>query len=253
MVGPGGNSSPRLNITTLQSAEMRGEVREAGATTNSSDDDHPVRLLPTPSRRSRFLWLALAAGVLIILSVITWIVFQSTRRPAGERLQAGRPQPAPTQSASPQQQPGPSSQETAGHGGIPQPNKTPSNERDRQEPERKSVISFATVTIYPSGSTRGSGQTNEVTIPAGAKNVLLKIPVVTVKNYEKYHFELLGDGRVLVVHNLNVGVDEKLERMVSVLLPTKLFKEQSYEIRLRGITTDGRPGEPTTYSFTVKK
>ena len=60
-----------------------------------------------------------------------------------------------------------------------------------------------------------------------------------------------GDGRVLVARNLNVSVDEKLDRIVSVLLPNKLFKEQSYDIRLRGLPSDG--GESTTYSFRVKK
>lgn len=221
---------------------------EAGATTNIPDDDHRVTVFPTPPRRNRFVWLALAAGVLIILSVIAWKVFQATRRPAGEPFQAGGPQPAPTQSVSPQQQPNPS-QQTAEQGPTPEPNKTPSNERDRKQPERKPTISFATVTIFPSGSTRGPGQTSEVTIPAEAQNVLFKIPVITVRDYEKYHLELSGDGRVLAARNLNVSVDEKLGRIVSVLLPNKLFKEQGYEIRLRGLPA----GESTTYAFTVKK
>jgi len=225
----------------------RRHVREARATTNIPDDNRQVTVFPAPPRRNRFVWLALAAGVLIILSVIAWKVFQSTRRPAAEPLQAEGPQPTPTQSASPQQ-----SQQTAEQRPTPDPNKTPSNERDRRQSERKPGISFATVTIFPSGSIRGSGQTNEVTIPAEAKNVLLKIPVVTVRNYERYRFELSGDGRVLVARNLNVSVDEKLDRIVSVLLPNKLLKEQGYEIRLRGLPTDGT-GESTTYAFTVKK
>ena len=247
----GRGSIPLRFITRLQSAEIPGAPLGAGETTKSSDDEHPVALLPTPARRNRFLWLALAAGVLIILSVITWIVFQSIRRPTGERLEAGGPQPTATQSASPQQQPGPS-QETAGHGGTPEPSKTPLNERDRQ-PERQSAPSFATVTIYPSGGTRDSGQTNEVKIPAGTTNLLIKLPVVTVRDYDNYHFELLSGRRALVVRNLNVSVDEKLGRMVSVAVPTKLFTQKNYEIRLRGLSNDGRPGESTTYAFTFKQ
>jgi len=243
-------SDSPLRFTTLGSAEIRSEVREPGATRNNSNYDHSVVLLQTPERRRPFLWLALAAAVLIILSVIAWIVFQSTRRPAGERLQAEGPSPAPTQSASPQQQPGPS-QERAGSDGTPEPNKTPSNERHRQQ--RQSAPSFATVMIPPGSGTRGSEPANPVAIPEDVKNVLLQIPVITVRDYEKYHFELLADGRVLVIRNLNVSLDEKLGRIVSVQLPTKLFKKQTYEIRLRGITTDRRPSESTTYTFIVSK
>jgi len=244
------NQANRNDISIAQALDryLASEPADVlvGATTNIPDGDHRATVLPMPPRRNRFVWYALAAGVLIILSVIAWKVFQSTRRPAAEPLQAEGPQPAPTQSASPQQSP-----QTAQQRPTPEPNKTPSNERDRKQSERKPGISFATVTIFPSGSTRSPGQTSEVTIPAEAKNVLLKIPVVTVRNYEKYRFELSGDGRVLVARNLNVSVDEKLDRIVSVLLPNKLFKEQSYEIRLRGLPPDG--GESTTYSFRVKK
>ena len=232
--------------------ELRGEVREAGATQGSPNNYHRVEVLPMDPRRRPVLWLALAAGVLIILSVIAWIVFQSTRRPTGERFEAGGPTPAPTQSISPQQQSGPS-QQIAGPGGTPQPNKTPSNERDKQQPERQSAPSFATVIIYPGAGTRGSGQTNEAKIPAGTTKLLLKMPVVTVRDYDKYHFELLSGGRALVVRNLNVSVDADLDRMVSLELPAKLFTQKNYEIRLRGMTTDGRSGESTTYLFTVIK
>lgn len=248
--GQGSNSSH--SFITLGSAELHGEAHEAGATKSRSYKDHPVVLLPTLSRRRPVLWLALAAGVLIILSVITWIVFQSTRRPTGERLQAGGPETAPTQSASPQQQPGPS-QEIAGPPSTPQPNKTPSNERDRQQPDRQAALSFATVIIYPGAGTRGSGQTNEAKILAGTTNLLMKLPVVTVRDYDKYRFELLSGGRALVVRNLNVNVDADLGRMVSLELPTKLFTKKNYEIRLRGLTTDGRSSESTTYFFTVIK
>jgi hypothetical protein len=230
--------------------ELRGEVREADATRGSPNDNHRVAVLPMDPKRRPVLWLAIAAGVLIILSA--WIVFQSTRRPTGERFEAGGPTPAPTQSISPPQQPGPS-QQTAGPGGTPQPNKTPSNERDKQQPERQSAPSFATVIVYPGAGTRGSGQTNEAKIPTGTTNLLMKIPVVTVRDYDKYHFELLSGGRALVVRNLNVSVDANLGRMVSLELPAKLFTQKNYEIRLRGLTTEGHSGESTTYAFTITK
>src|ERR1044072_9466848 len=120
------------------------KLREARAITKGSHDARSVALAPMLWRRRPVLGLTLAAGVLIILSVIAWIVFQSTRRPTGERLQAGGPETAPTQSASPQP-----SQQIAGPSGTPQPNKPPSNERDKQQPERQATLSFATVIIYP--------------------------------------------------------------------------------------------------------
>ena len=224
------------------------KLREARAITNGSDDARSVALAPMLWRRRPVLWLTLAAGVLIILSVIAWIVFQSTRRPTGERLQAGGPETAPTQSASPQP-----SQQIAGPSGTPQPNKPPSNERDKQQPERQATLSFATVIIYPGSGLRSSGQTNEVQIPAGTTNLLIKLPVTTVTDYDKYRFELLSGGRTLVVRKLNVSVDADLGRMVSLELPTNLFTRKNYEIQLHPITTDGRPAESTTYLFTVIK
>ena len=245
-----------FKIHFLKRWEHREDTRIAEAlnqylTTNSKGKNHQEVLMPAHLLRRPTSWLAFAA-VLILLSVITWIVVQSVRRPTGERLEAGGPQPVPTQSANPQQQPTPS-QETVGHGSTPEPDKRPVNNRNRQQPERQPAPSFATVTIHAFAGTRGPGQTNEVTIPAEAKNVLLQLPVVTVRDYDKYHFELLSRGRALVVRNLNVSVDEKLGRMVSLMLPTKLFTQKNYEIRLRGITTDGRPGEFTTYLFTFTK
>ena len=217
---------------------------------NGTDNTDRVIVFPTPSRRNPVLWLALAAGVLILLSVITWIAFQSTRRPTGGQFQAGGSQPTPTESANPPQQPGPSpanrGTETAQHGGTPEPNK-----RERQPPELPGIV--ATVTIFPGPDTRGTGQTNEVTIRSDVTSVLLNIPVITVKDYDKYHFELVSNGRVVESRNVNVTVDEKLGRIVTAPVPAKLLKQQSYEIRLRGITSDERPGESTTYSFTVKK
>jgi len=229
------------------SAELA--LQEARASRSSGNDHHRVATLPWGSGRRPVLWLALAASVLIVLSVIAWIVFRSGRKPTGERFEAGGPTPVPTQSISPQQQPGPS-QQTAGPGGTPQPNKTQANERDKQPPEHQS---FATVIIYPGAGTRGSGQTNEAQIPSGTTNLLLKLPVVTVTDYDKYHLELSSGGRKLLVRDLNLSIDESLGRIVSPEVPAKLFTKKDYEIRLRGLTTEGRSGESTTYLFRVSR
>jgi hypothetical protein len=236
----------RENFIThfLKRPEHREDVRIAEALERSFAADrkvNPVIPFPTPSHRKTTLWIALAATVLIIFSVIAWNIYRSGRQPNDELLQAGGTQPSPTESASPQASP------------SPEPQKKPSPERERQPPQRQSATSVFAVTIFPGGGTRGSAQTKEVTIPAATKNVLLTMPVVTVRNYSRYHLELLDAGRVLVVRKLNVGSNPELGRIVSLEFPAKLLEQKNYEIRLRGINTDGSPGELTTYAFSVKK
>jgi hypothetical protein len=236
----------KFKTSFLKRPEHREDLRIAQALDRyfaAESRVDPVTPLRPLSYRKTVLWVALAATVLIVLSVITWNVFRSVRRTNEDLLQAGGPQPAPTESATPPQQVVPSQK----------PNQKPSPEREKQQPQRPSPGVFATYTIYPGAGTRGSGQTNEVTISSTAKNVLLKMPLVTVRDYDKYRLELRDGGRVLLVRNLKVSIDQELGRIVSLRIPVQLFKQRNYEMRLRGINIDGSFGEPTTFAFTVKK
>lgn len=205
------------------------------------------------SGRRPTIWLALAAAILIIISIIAWIAIRSTQRPDNRSLEAEVPRTSPTEL--PSQQPGPSPINrniNERNEVVEQKNRTGGSKEKlpKEQPEPTAIV---TATILPNLTGRGEGGTNEVAISRQTKSVLLNIPVITITNYDRYHFELLGAGRPIDVRNLTVSVDERLGRIVSVLFPAKRLTQQRYEIRLRGLTAGGVPSESTTYFFTVKK
>lgn len=205
-------------------------------------------------RSRRPIWFALAAGVLIIISFLTWIAIRSIQRPVDRTFEAHVPQPSPTET--PRQQPGPSPVNPNPNDNSKVVEQRNSNEGSRQKrpgersPELTAVV---TATILPNLTGRGEGTSNEVAISRTANGVLLKIPVVTIRNYDRYRLELISAGRQIEVQNLNVSVDEELGRIVSLLIPTTRLSKQKYEIRLRGLTAAGGLGESRTYSFIVKR
>jgi hypothetical protein len=192
--------------------------------------------------------------VLIVISIVAWIAIRSTKSPNDRSFEAHVPQPTPTEV--PRQQPEPSPvnpNNNQRNEVVERRNGSDGSDRkspNQQQPDPTSVV---TATILPNLTGRGEGKSNEVTIPRTAKGVLLQIPVITIKNYDRYHFELRSAGHLVDVHNLNESDHEKLGRMVSVLVPTRRLTQKRYEIRLHGLTADRIPGESTTYTFTIKK
>ena len=250
----------------LTQPERRGDLRIAQAlkqflatesfvapVTGQRDEKQDVgwrRLL----RNRRPLWFAWAAGVLIIISFLTWIAIRSIQRPLDPTFEAHVPQPSPTETL--REQPGPSPVNPNPNDNSKVVEQRNSNEGSRpKSPGEQSLELTAVVpaTILPNLTGRGEGASNEVSIPPTADGVLLKIPVVTIRNYDRYRLELISAGRRIEVQNLDVSVDEELGRIVSLLIPTTRLTKQRYEIRLRGLTAAGAPDELRTYSFTVKR
>lgn len=246
------------------SAQPRTALRETGAQNVGSriDEQHPASL-STPLKRRPVVWLALAAAVLIVLSIISWIVIRSVSKPSSDRLEAQQPQVLPTEPPKQQQRgPSPPVNDNSGsrvetverRGPTDEPKKKSTNDQTRRQPEQQpNSATFAAVTIYPGGTSRSVGQTKQVTITSEQTEVNLKLPLPTTKNYERYRLELLSGRRRIHVQTLDSKPDEELGRVVFVRLPASLLTHQHYEMKLRGIASNGSPGEPTTYSFTVKK
>ncbi len=251
-------SHPAADQFVLIGKNQPPGIAEAGAPVNTTHKDESPVILQTRPKRRPVVWFALAATVFIILSVITWIAIRSVRKPGNEPIQAGKPQPIPTEPV-PQQQPGPSSPnndnsvETVDrrHEG---PNKKP-NEREVQPPEqRRAQTTFPAVTILPGGTSRGEGQTNQVVIKSEQRDVILKLPLTTTKDYQRYHLELLSGQRRVRSQILSSQIDEELRRpVIFISLPARVLTQRRYEIKLRGITADRHQDQLEPYSFTVRK
>lgn len=241
------------------SAQPAMAFREAGTqSANTGLEEQRPAVLSTSRRRKPVVWFALAAAVLIVLSIISWIVIRSVNKPGSDGLEAQQPQTVPTEPAK-QQEPRPSlpindNQTVERRDGSDEPKKKSTNDQTRRQPEQqRTTATFAAVTIYPGGTSRGTGQPNQVTIKSEQIEIYLKLPLPTTKNYERYRLELLSGPSRIHVQTLDSKPDEEFGRVVFVTLPVSLLTHQHYEMKLRGIARDGSPGEPTTYSFTVKK
>jgi len=224
---------------------------------NQTRDENLDIDLPLAAKRKGTLWFALAATVSIIFSVIGWIAIQSERRGGNQNgLQAHDQQPAPSPSNN-QPTPSPSLPVNQQSGRDPQTverrgnqNTRSPNERREKPPQQQPIL--PALTIFPSSSLRGAGQTNKLTIPFEAKEVTLRLPLILTKAYPNYHFELLSGGRTIHAGDLKSLTDKRLKRVVLVTIPAELLNQQSYEIRLRGLASNGDSSEETTYPFTVE-
>jgi hypothetical protein len=261
----------------LNQPEHRGDLRIAEAlnkylasdravdpsfTTNVSPDYRPSPFLPLSFRDRPAVWFALAASVLVIISVVTWLAIQSGRQHNVQPLQAQEPQPTPTVD---RQQPSPGvpgkDSERVGEnpehpGATPKPKGKPTIERTVQKDDGQSnpfssssSLAFA---IYPGGISRSETQTNRLLIPSEVDSVLLKLPVRAMPHYASYSAALRSRGR-MIRHwpKLPTEVDRELGKIVKVDVATTLLNKQRYEIRLAGFPADSRP--PENYYFWVDK
>ena len=199
---------------------------------------------------------ALASALLILISIIAWNAFKSTRQNGGEPpLQAQDQHPANTQPAN---SPSPAvsvngnkeNVNTAQGRGVSEEGPAEKNTRNQTE-QRPSPV-FATFEILPGGLSRSGGRPNSVQISSEIERVVLKLPLDMPEHYDRYSYELLSDGRVVKKDELKSDTDTS-GPTVFISLPVKLLTGESYEIRMRGITTDGRSSAPSLYYFIVER
>jgi hypothetical protein len=220
-------------------------------------DQHAI--LSAQPRHKPAVWFALAAAILIVLSIVTWIAIRSSK-PANNPQQAQEQQPGPT-GPDRQQQPGPSLPINGSNSRRDDtverrddPNKKRNEREDRRPEQQPMPPTFPAVTLLPGGGSRGGGQIKEVVIASEQKSVSLKLLLSTTKDYERYHLELMGRQRRVHAQILSSQIDEESGRpIIFITLPTNLLTQRRYEIKLRGITADGRYDQLDSYLFTVRK
>lgn len=221
-------------------------------TNNTGKNPRPV--IP-PFFNKQIVWLSLSVAALIILSIIAWIVFRSTRGPAGTPQQAGNPQPTQTQPDN-RQQPAPVPQndnrvETANKGNINGSPKLPG-----KQPERRSASGHTVVpaTIYADISTRADGSIEKITIYDDTQEVILQLPLEFSESYDKYRAVLLSGKRKINEQSDLKSKPDDQSGSVFVTLPANILRKQSYRIKLYGISADQQSAEPPkTYPFKVER
>jgi anti-sigma factor RsiW len=211
-------------------------------------------------RRRPVVGFSLAAAVVIILSVITWLSIESVRRQERQRqLQAQGPQPTQPQPANRQDQPGdylPVNETKPGGGDKRVERHTPNRDAAQSvssPSSREAPAGVAMFTILPGGPVRSEGQTTKVSVSSEVGTAILKLPLTAADNYNSYQATLQSDGRRIYSWlDLKSEVDEEFGRVVKVKVPARLLRQQSYKIRLSGLIA-GRQAPEVIYSFQVDK
>lgn len=226
--------------------------------TNHTSDDEPAPVPPIYFFNRSFKLLSLAVAALIVLSIVAWIVFRSTRGPAAEApLHASDPKPANTQPNDRQQPPAPSNNdnkvETVDKGNTNESGTLPDNS-DKPHERQATATHIATYPLFGGGSPRAvSSQTTIVILP-GTTAIELQLVLEFNASYEKYRAELLrGERRIDRWDDLKSVPDEKHGQIVSVQVSVDRLRDQSFRIKLHGIPGDQQTAEqPIIYRFNVQ-
>ena len=229
---------------------------QTGAT--NTDDDQRTPWFFFSFFNKRMVWLSLAVAALVLLSIITWMAFRSTRGPAAEApLQAGEPQPPqnrPDESRQPSPLPNNDQRpETAQKGDTNGPVVRPNN--SGKPPERSAPTRSMAYVIFAGGAIRGGGATKTLDIPADTTDVELRLPLEFPEPYDMYRADLFsGERRIRRWFSLKSQSDETYGPIVSVSVSVDLLREQSYRIKLHPMPSDQQPADPPfTYHFNVER
>ena len=236
--------------------------------------------LAFPFKRRPGLNFSFAVAAVVFFAILTWFAVESLRRQERARpsLEAQRTAPA-QQEPNAQRQPElagntqtnensrsredvsvarqPDSQNGAQAGG-----EKPKDELARRQTgrPRKSTASPPTsrtptlaFLLTPGGAVREGGTTNEIDSPPAGGFVLLQLPLVGQDNYASYRATLQTGGQTIRVWKDLNATDSEAGKIVTLKVPAKFLREQSYQIKLAGVTTDRNARNIASYAFQIKE
>jgi hypothetical protein len=254
---------------------------------------NPSGVAPRPARgresffaslfgRRPVVGFSFAAAALIILSVIVWFAVDSATRQDRERpLQAQDSAPPQTTPVERQQNTSPvNSPVNAGdpdeavetaerqdtkRGGTEEDDRrraeqarqqagrtrdlSPTPRQTRQTPTR--VVAFL---LLPGGSVRGGGASNNVEVSSDVGTVILRLPLAGRDEYDSYRATLQTGGRTTRTWaGLKPETDAEFGQVVPLQVPASLLRQQSYQIKLSGITATGQTRNLTSHTFQVER
>jgi hypothetical protein len=261
------SSEEEIEATPLASATR--DARPPTVTKNS--------YLPLLFKRYPVASFSLAVVALLIVSVVVWLTAVSLiRRNQSFPMRAQAPGP---------QQAGPGDLRRPETEGNTQDNRSAGNEEGQgikqqghtdnafevnsaEQSERRAARSRGTSSakqgpstralaflLLPGGAVRGEGETKRISFPSRIHYVILNLPLDDANNYRGYQAELQSAGNTIHTWTgLKSTVAESGKiRVVALKVPTNLLGQQSYQIKLAGLTASGQPQDIATYSFQVNQ
>jgi hypothetical protein len=221
------------------------------------------RPFPPPLFASRPVFnFLLAASAIIILCVAAWLVFDFARkRNHPPPVEAHNPAPQQKETTEPQPRTEDSGNVLANKnaaGGeenrvaqqTRQQNALPRRSLPSREGSPAQTLSFL---LLPGRTIRGEGSTKTVSFHSTVGTVILQLPLVEEDNYGSYAATLQTEGRTIHTWTGLKSKPAEFGKFVPVSVPTRLLRNQTYQINLAGSTAARRHEDIASYSFQVEK
>jgi hypothetical protein len=252
-------------------------LSEAAALTGDIEHRRPPKVaFPAFLRGGHQVWrLPLAAALLLLTLCTVWLVVRVLRpadRPgpiqaqqpsSQEQQEAGKTVQDSQQERNPQSNTGPpppqdqfaEKREKSGAGGEPASTTEVNNQARPQAPSVKHpplrVYSFI---LVPGGITRGGGDIPRVELRSGDGSANLRLVLLSGGDFPTYRATLVADnaGPIRNWTGLKSTVGEA-GKFVSVKVPTRLLRQETYHIILSGDSPNGDTSEISSYQFRVVK
>ena len=234
--------------------------------------------LPSLRNFSALARLALAAAAVIILAIGIWLVIKAVRsREQSQPLEVQRPAPhgnvqalepreemttnvQPDKSPKVEQERRVERQER--RGGLEEEQVAKNVGRDApqsREPSSQSKVprgSTLAVMLVPGSGVRGGGDITSVLLSPEISYVKLDLPLLGSNNYRTYQAALRLNqsyGKAIRTWDKlqSAGTKEPAD-FVSVTVPSKLLRPANYQMKLSGLTAEGKMRDIATYVFQVK-
>lgn len=235
------------------------ESTDASRRTPTDGTSFPLSLF----RRRPALGFLLAAAALVILAAVVWLAFESSRRrDESAPVEAHRPTPQQTESPAEMRretagdvQSNESPQSTAGQ--KEQPPVKDASRQSKGSPEWAQapleVGRVRTVQLLPGGVVRGGGSVAKVVLSSNTGSLLLQLYFVESEKHLSYSALVqLNDSVVYGQSSLRPRA-EASAKLVTMKVPTVVLSTQTYQVKLNGVTADGRVEEIASYAFQVEQ
>lgn len=193
------------------------------------------------------------AILLIVLAMISWRVYQSSR--------SGHKQPPLVTrggSSTNDKRRDENQSDVSNHGGA-DVNQQQRNNRGERQPSPTSTdhpapTVVATFTFAPGGIIRGSQQLNVVTISSQKGWLSLRFLLRDEGDYTSYRARLRRDGATIRSWTgLKSQIDQEYGKLVVVNILSTLLSSSRYEVTVQGLASDGRESDLDSYHFQVDK
>ena len=246
------------------SKTAEGSLATPSASEPSTTPTPKGTLVKFPLIRRPALQLALAAAALLIAVGIGIILYNARTKNELSSPQASQEQSQPSPSPSTQ-----SAQDQSAaqqdlqivNKGSEEEDSPPSNKQatDNRVPKSLPPASRAPAPVYvslllPTGTVRGEGKVKELKNLPSKGIAHLQLALITETEYQHYQAMLQteGDKTIRSWNGLKATTGEA-GKIVSVRIPVKLLRQQTYRLLLKGVASDSTVTEISAYRFQVIK